>query len=151
MYAGRATPSEGYVHGAPTLLFVPCLSLIVARDAAETGRRWGEAVGQPGQVRSRQVERVQAGGVEFFVEVADGGGPQTVGAESALSFDGVRDTIEAIAGQVGQVWERVKPAEASVEFGLSLTAKTGKLTGLLVDADGSASLKVCLKWKAGTA
>lgn len=109
----------------------------------------GCRVVQPGQGRARRhVERVQAGGVEFFVEVADGGGPQTVGLDKALSFDGVRDTIEAVAGQLGQVWQKVRPAEASVEFGLSLTAKSGKLTGLLVDADGQASLKVTLTWRA---
>jgi hypothetical protein len=94
------------------------------------------------------VELVRAGDVEFFAELADGGGPRTVGVADALSFDGVRDTVEAIASQLAQVWDRVKPCEASVEFGLSLTAKAGKLTGLLVDADGSASLKVTLMWKA---
>jgi hypothetical protein len=104
-------------------------------------------VGQPGSVRARRVERVQAGDVEFFVELVDSGGPQTVGLDRALSFDGVRDTIEAVSAQLSQVWDRVTPAAASVEFGLSLTAKAGKLTGLLVDADGSASLKVTLTWK----
>lgn len=103
---------------------------------------------QPGQARAKHVERVQVDGVEFFVELADGGGPRTVGLDQVLSFDGVRNTIEAVAGQLGQVWQKVQPAEASVEFGLSLTAKAGKLTGLLVDTDGTASLKITLTWKA---
>jgi hypothetical protein len=94
------------------------------------------------------VERVQIGDTEFFVELVDGGGSQTVSVDRVLSFDGVRGTVEAVAGQLAQVWDRVKPAEASVEFGLALTVKAGKLTGLLVDADGSASLKVTLTWKA---
>jgi hypothetical protein len=102
---------------------------------------------QPGQARTRHVERVEAGGVEFFVALADGGGPQTVSLDRVLSFDGVRDTVEAVASQLGQVWEKVKPSEASVEFGLALTAKAGKLTGLLVDAGGEASLTVTLTWK----
>ncbi|MDR7277744.1 hypothetical protein J2S41_004522 [Catenuloplanes atrovinosus] len=102
---------------------------------------------QPGPVRAKHVERVRTGGAEFFVELADGGGPQTVGADRSLSFDGVRDTVRAVAEQLGEVWEAVRPAEASVEFGLSLTAKSGKLTGLLVAADGAASLKVTLVWK----
>ncbi|HET8658041.1 MAG TPA: CU044_2847 family protein [Micromonosporaceae bacterium] len=108
-------------------------------------------MGQPGPARAKRVERVEAGGVEFFVELADGGGPQTAGTERLLSFDGVRDTVEAVAGQLAQVWDRVKPAEASVEFGLSLTAKAGKLTGLLVDADSQASLRVTLTWRAAGA
>jgi len=61
------------------------------------------------------------------------------------------DNLSAIAAQLAHVWDEVKPSEASVEFGLSLTAKTGKLTGLLVDADGSASLKVTLRWKTAEA
>jgi hypothetical protein len=108
-------------------------------------------MGQPGQVRARRVVPVKAGDIEFFVELADGGGPQTVGIERVLSFDGVRDTMEAIAAQLAHVWDEVKPSEASVEFGLSLTAKAGKLTGLLVDADGSASLKVTLRWNTAEA
>jgi hypothetical protein len=102
---------------------------------------------QPAQGRARHVERVEVDGVEFFVALADGGGPQTVALDRALSFDGVRDTVEAVATELGRVWDKVKPSEASVEFGLALTAKAGKLTGLLVDAGGEASLTVTLTWK----
>jgi hypothetical protein len=91
-------------------------------------------------------ELVRVNGVDFYVQVADGDGPRTVGYDQALSFDGVRDTISAIAGQISEACRRVSPAEASVEFGLALTAKTGKLTGLLVEGGGSASLKVTLSW-----
>lgn len=91
---------------------------------------------------------VEVDGVEFYVEVEgeDGAGP--VGLEDRLSFDGVRDTIEAIASQVAGVWERVKPSEATVEFGLKVTGKSGKLTGLLVEGGGEASLTVTLTWNA---
>jgi hypothetical protein len=108
-------------------------------------------MGQPVSGQARHTALVRAGDVEFFVELADGGGPRTVAVANALSFDGVRATVEAIAEQFVHVWDRVKPAEASVEFGLSLTTKTGKLTGLLVDAGGAASLKVTLTWKGATA
>ena len=89
---------------------------------------------------------VRSAGTEFFAEVEDGGGPQTVGLEEAVSFDGVRDTVEAIGSHLVEAWKKVKPSEASVEFGLSLTVKSGKLTGLLVDGAGSATLKVTMKW-----
>lgn len=102
---------------------------------------------QPDQPERRQTEQVQVGDVEFFVEVADGGGPEPVGAGRLLSFDGVRDTVQAVATELAQVWQQVKPAEATVEFGLSLTAKAGPLTGLLVNADGSATFKITLVWK----
>ncbi|MGH3392537.1 MAG: CU044_2847 family protein [Actinomadura sp.] len=92
-------------------------------------------------------ELVHVNGVDFYVQVADEGGPRTVGLDQALSFDGVRDTISAIATQVGEACQQVSPDEASIEFGLSLTAKAGKLTGLLVEGSGAASLKVTLSWR----
>ena len=95
-------------------------------------------------------ELVRIGDVEFFVEVAEAGGPQPVGAARVLSFDAVRDTVEVIASQLAHDWETVRPAEARVEFGLNATAGTGKPTGLLVEGGASAALKVTLTWKSGT-
>jgi len=86
-------------------------------------------------------------GVQFYVEVADQQGVGTVGLDDAFSFDGVRETVEAIAAQMAGIWDRVKPSEASVEFGLKLVAKSGRLTGLLVEGGGEASLTVTLTWK----
>jgi Trypsin-co-occurring domain 1 len=97
-----------------------------------------------------RAELVRIGDVEFYVEVADGGGPRPVGAERALSFEDVRDTVGAIAEQLAQVWRKVRPDEARVEFGINATAKTGKLTGLLVEGGASAALKITLTWKAET-
>jgi hypothetical protein len=90
---------------------------------------------------------VRVGDAEFYVEVSESGGPQTVGLNEALSLDGVRDTVQAIASTLGQVWKEVRPNEATVEFGLSLTAKSGKLTGILVDGEGQASLTITLVWQ----
>jgi hypothetical protein len=89
---------------------------------------------------------VRADGVDFYAEVAETGGPQTVGLDEVLSFDGVRDTVGAIGRELTKAWEDVRPAEASVEFALKLSAKSGKLTGLLVEGGGEASLKVTLTW-----
>jgi hypothetical protein len=93
------------------------------------------------------VELVKVEGTEVLVELADGAwGPQNVGTAEVLNFDGVRETLEAVAKDLDAVWQKVRPKEATVEFGLSLTVKSGKLTGLIVQGDGSASLKVRLKW-----
>jgi hypothetical protein len=97
-----------------------------------------------------QVQLVEANGFEFFVEVAereDIGGVQTVGLEDAISFDGVRNTIGAIASSLTGALDDAKPDEASLEFGLELAVKSGKLTGLLVEGSGTTSLKVTLTWK----
>jgi hypothetical protein len=74
-------------------------------------------------------------------------GMQPVADGDAFLFDGVRDTVQAIADQLAAVWEKVAPAEATVEFGLGVEAKAGKLTGLLVDGKGNASLNVTLVWR----
>lgn len=92
---------------------------------------------------------VRADGTEFYAEVATAAGPQPVGLDEALSFDGVRDTVKAVCGQLAEAWEHVKPAEATVEFGLRLVARQGKLTGLLVEGGGEASLKIALTWRGG--
>jgi Trypsin-co-occurring domain 1 len=90
---------------------------------------------------------VCADGVEFYVEVADAGGPQTVGLDQVLSFEGVRKTITAIGKEIAEAWEAVRPDEACVELGLKLAAGNGKLTGMLVEGGGEASLKIMLRWK----
>ncbi|MGH3869417.1 MAG: CU044_2847 family protein [Pseudonocardiaceae bacterium] len=89
---------------------------------------------------------VRSGEAEFWVRVADAGGPSTIGLGKAFSFDGVRETVEEIGAQLSAAWDRVKPSEAVVEFRLTLSAKSGKLTGLVVDGDGEASFKVTLTW-----
>lgn len=91
---------------------------------------------------------VRAGETEFYVDVSgQGTGPQTVGLDDVLSFDGVKKALETIGGEVASVWEKIRPAEASVEFGLSLRVRQGKLTGLLVEGGGDASLKVNVVWR----
>jgi hypothetical protein len=99
-----------------------------------------------------RVVAVEADGVSFFVELAEGGGDDlgvgVAGLEDRLDFSGVRDTIGAVAGQLASVWERVQPSEATVAFGLKVTGKSGKLTGLLVEGGGEASLTVTMKWTA---
>lgn len=95
-----------------------------------------------------QQRLVSAGGAEFYVEVVDAGGPTTISdVGGALAFDGVRATVEGLATEFAQVWAVVKPTEASVTFGLKVTAKSGKLTGLVVEGGGEASLTVTLSWK----
>ena len=90
---------------------------------------------------------VRAGGAEFYVELSDPSGPATIRDEGPLSFDGVRATVEGIATELAQAWQKAKPSEACVTFGLKLTAKSGKLTGLVVEGGGEASLTVTLTWK----
>jgi hypothetical protein len=97
--------------------------------------------------RVAQQVPVRSGEAEFFVEVADGGGPRTVSADAAFSFDGVRHALEEIGSHVARAWRQVSPDEASVEFGLAVTAKSGKLAAVLVEGGADASLTVTMTWR----
>lgn len=65
---------------------------------------------------------------------------------SSLSFEGATIAIEAIANKLTSVFRQLGPGKAAVEFGIQLSVKEGKLTGLLVGASGEASLKISLEW-----
>lgn len=91
---------------------------------------------------------VTVDGVAFEVAVVDVAKVGPVGITEAFDFDAVRATIEAVAGQFTRVWERVRPDEATVEFGVSVKAKSGKLTSLIVEGEGEGTFKVTMTWKA---
>lgn len=93
--------------------------------------------------------QIDVGGTTFFAELADNNDVGPVGLDATFSFKDVRETVEAIAGELSKAWRVVQPDEAKLEFGLKLTAKSGKLTGLLVDGGGEATLTVALTWRAG--
>lgn len=90
---------------------------------------------------------VRVGDTEIWVQLAESGGAQTASLKEQFAFEAVGQALEAMASELGKIWQTVKPAEATVELGLSLTAKSGRLTALLVEGGGEASLKVKLMWK----
>ncbi len=45
--------------------------------------------------------------------------------------------------------DAAKPDKMTAELGLKLAVKSGKLTGMLVEGSGTASLKVTLEWQRG--
>jgi len=92
------------------------------------------------------VVQVRSGETTFYAEVRDTEGASPAGLE-ALSLDGLGDTIRAVAGELQKSFDAVRPDEATLEFGLDLIAKSGKLTGLIVEGEGNASVKVTLTWK----
>ena len=82
------------------------------------------------------------------VNLDDGGGQvaEKVGWKGVFDFEGVSGTMEGIAQAVRSGLEKVTPSKTTVEFGIELAVKNGKLTGLIVEGDASASLKVTLEW-----
>ena len=73
-------------------------------------------------------------------------GPRDVGLREQLSFQGVTDALHHIASAMLNTLDHAKLERATVEFGLDLAVKAGKLTGLLVEGNSTATLKVTLEW-----
>ena len=69
-------------------------------------------------------------------------------ASLPLSFDGVVGAIEGVAGALGDAMRRLGPNKASVELGVELSAKEGKLLAVFVQGEGKANLKITLEWGA---
>jgi hypothetical protein len=76
-------------------------------------------------------------------------GPSDVKLSSAipqLDVDDLRKTVNAVSHSVCAALESVRPDDVSVEFGLELTIRSGRLIGALAEAGGAASLRLTLSW-----
>jgi hypothetical protein len=85
-------------------------------------------------------------GSTLQVVALDYGGAEDVAALGPISLDSVIDTIKDLAGSIKTAIDTIAPERASVEFGVQVAVKAGKLTALLVEGSGQASLKVTLGW-----
>ncbi|MFJ5222002.1 CU044_2847 family protein [Streptomyces sp. NPDC088400] len=68
----------------------------------------------------------------------------------------VQARVESLQGVVTSVarslvvpLRAVRPDEVSIEFGIELTAKSGKVVGLLADGEAKGAIKVTLTWNGG--
>jgi hypothetical protein len=98
--------------------------------------------------QGREVLPIDIGGRTVMAVVRVQGGEEDV-ASHALSFADFTQGLEAVASQLAVVVEKVKPDQASIEFGVSLALEGGKLVALLFDASATGSLSVTLTWGKG--
>jgi hypothetical protein len=63
-----------------------------------------------------------------------------------FDFEDVSKTLAGIAQAVRKGLEKATPSKTTVELGIDLAVKSGKLTSLVVEGDAAASLKVTLEW-----
>ena len=98
----------------------------------------------------RVVEVVLPNNTVALVRVAEvdgaGGPAQKAGWKDTFDLDQVSGTLEGIAQAVRSGLEKAKPDKTTVELGIQLAVKSGKLTGLLVEGQADATLKVTLEW-----
>jgi len=106
-------------------------------------------------MRTRVVEVDLGNGTTALVRAVDvdddeGEGSEKVGWADRFDFSEVTATLGGIAEALRSAVEQAKPERMTVELGLELAVKSGKLTGMLVEGSGTASLKVTLEWQRGT-
>jgi Trypsin-co-occurring domain 1 len=80
-------------------------------------------------------------------ELDAGGGPaEKVGLKDAFDFQQVTGTLEGIAQAIRSGLDNVRPNKTTVELAIKLVVKNGRLTGMLIEGQADASLKVTLEW-----
>lgn len=94
------------------------------------------------------VEVVLPNGVTALVQAVDtGGGAVKAGRPGKSDLSAVTGTLEGVSAAIKSALVKAAPERVSVEFGLELAIKSGALTAMLVDGEGSASLRVTLEWQ----
>jgi hypothetical protein len=103
-----------------------------------------------GEMASRVVEVVLPNQTVALVRAVEldegGGGAEKVGWRDTFDFEHVAGTLEGVAQAIRSGLEKVRPTRTSVELGIELAVKNGKLTGMLVEGEANASLRVTLEW-----
>lgn len=94
---------------------------------------------------SEVIKTTLANGASLYIEATVLGGEEQVSAK-VPSFQEVTHVLEGIAAAVATSLEKVKPQQASVEFGLEVAVESGQLTALLVKGSATANLKITLQW-----
>lgn len=80
---------------------------------------------------------------------ADGGGATKTALPDTFDFSEVGVTLEGLADVIKSALVRAAPDKVTVELGLEVAVKSGKLTALLVEGSGTATLGVTLEWQGG--
>jgi hypothetical protein len=80
-------------------------------------------------------------------------GPSDVAAGGLLKLDpdDLRKTLRGVSESVRGALVDLTPDQLQIEFGLQLTAKSGKITSMLAEAGATASIKVSMTWVKDTA
>ncbi|MFI6726333.1 CU044_2847 family protein [Streptomyces atratus] len=80
-----------------------------------------------------------------FTDIGYGGFAEQVQAR----VESLQAVVTSVARSLAEPLRAVRPDEVSVEFGIELTAKAGKVVGLLADGEAKGGIKVTLTWSGG--
>ncbi|MFE7107564.1 CU044_2847 family protein [Streptomyces sp. NPDC057575] len=90
-------------------------------------------------------ELAQSGSGPSFADIGAGNIVDRVQAR----VESLQGVVTSVARSLAEPLRAVRPDEVSVEFGIELTAKSGKVVGLLADGEAKGSIKVTLTWNGG--
>lgn len=71
---------------------------------------------------------------------------EKVGWGDRFDFDEVAATLTGVTKALRGALDKVAPDKVTVELGVELVVKAGKLTALIVEGQGTATLKITLEW-----
>ncbi|MEU9314416.1 CU044_2847 family protein [Streptomyces sp. NPDC048295] len=90
-------------------------------------------------------ELTQPGSGPSFADIGAGNIADRVQAR----VESLQGVVTSVARSLAEPLRAVRPDEVSVEFGIELTAKSGRVVGLLADGEAKGSIKVTLTWNGG--
>ncbi len=85
-------------------------------------------------------------GHEFMIEASSSGGQEDVAGFGDLKSKDLVESITALSDTFATALKAISPDKFSVEFGVEVTLKAGKLLALLCNGEGKANLKITLEW-----
>ncbi|MFG3135448.1 CU044_2847 family protein [Streptomyces sp. NPDC048211] len=93
---------------------------------------------------AEELDRPESGGLTFtdtgFGNISD---------QVQARVESLHSVVTSVARSLAVPLRAVRPDEVSVEFGIELTAKSGKVVGLLADGEAKGAIKVTLTWNGG--
>ncbi|PKW18602.1 CU044_2847 family protein [Saccharopolyspora spinosa] len=84
------------------------------------------------------------------VAVDDEAGPVDVGFADGggiRDLEGLTETVSGVASTIRKGLRHVQPDDVTVQFGIEVSGKTGKIVSVLAEAGSKATLTVTLAWK----
>ncbi|MFI6893227.1 CU044_2847 family protein [Streptomyces sp. NPDC050256] len=93
---------------------------------------------------AEELDRPEPGGLTF---TDTGFGNLTDQVQARV--ESLHSVVTSVARSLAVPLRAVRPDEVSVEFGIELTAKSGKVVGLLADGEAKGAIKVTLTWNGG--
>ncbi len=90
-------------------------------------------------------------GEEFLIEVSvieDGqSNKRDKVADFETTYENLAGSIRSVSALLVDTLKEISPDKCSVEFGLEMSLRAGKLLALLCSGEGKANLKITLEWE----